>query len=219
MTIKILAALILIFASPVYAYDWVSELNIADDPDVKQIVTIKGTKGSEAEFTLHEKDSGGWYEVLTCKAYIGKNGWGKAREGDNKTPKGMFSFTKAFGIEDDPGSVMYYTKVDDSHYWVGDSQSEYYNQFVSTLDIDNFSKKDSEHIIDYKQAYKYCLNISYNEDGVPHLGSAIFLHCQTNNKFTNGCVAIPEKDMIKVLKHVNDTCVVIMDTAKDIMNY
>ena len=219
MMIKILFILTLIFASPVYAYDWVSELNIAQDPDLKQIVTVKGTKGSEAEFALHEKDSGGWYEVVTCKAYIGKKGFGKTREGDMKTPQGMFAFTKAFGINDDPGSVMYYTQVDDSHYWVGDSQSEYYNQFVSTKDFEDFNKKASEHIIDYKQAYKYCLNINYNEDGVPNRGSAIFLHCQTNNKFTAGCVAIPEKDMIKVLKHVNSECVVIMDTAKNIMNY
>ena len=114
---------------------------------------------------------------------------------------------------------MEYTQVDDSHYWVGDSNSEYYNQFVSTRDYDDFNKKDSEHIIDYTLAYKYCLNISYNYDGTPGKGSAIFLHCQTKNKFTAGCVAIPDEAMITVMKNVKAGCVLVMDMSKNIKSY
>ncbi|MBR1487030.1 MAG: L,D-transpeptidase family protein, partial [Synergistaceae bacterium] len=124
-----------------------------------------------------------------------------------------------FGINDDPGCEIGYTKVDGTHYWVGDSKSEKYNQFVSTRDYENFNKKDSEHIIDYDLAYKYCLNISYNEDGTPGKGSAIFLHCYTKNKFTGGCVAIPEEKMREVLKLVKNNCVVVMDESKNLRKY
>ena len=198
--------------------EWIANLKAAQNTE--QLVIVQGIKGSNAKFSFHEKnDSGEWNEIISCNAYIGKKGWGKTREGDMKTPAGVYTFTMAFGILENPGCPMGYTKVDDSHYWVGDSNSERYNQFVSTRDYDDFNHKDSEHIIDYKLAYKYCLNISYNLDGVANKGSAIFLHCQTKNKFTGGCVAIPESDMREVLRHVKEGCVVIMDTGNNIRNY
>ena len=221
---KLLAVfLLLLSVSPVFAGDklspkWVGELEAARD--AAQLVIISGTKGSNADFSFHIRyDDGKWHEIISCPAYIGKKGWGKTREGDMKTPEGLFRFTMAFGINDDPGCMIGYTKVDDTHYWDGDSNSEFYNQFVSTRDYDGFNKKNSEHIIDYKQAYKYCLNINYNEDGVPRRGSAIFLHCQTDNKFTAGCVAIPEEKMRELLTNIGYDCFVIMDTEKRVRKY
>lgn len=198
---------------------WVAKLNAAKDAD--QIVIVSGTKGSDAEFSMHEKGTDGqWRQVLSASAYIGKKGWGKKKEGDGKTPVGVFHFTMAFGINADPGCPIGYTQVDETHYWNGDSNSPSYNQFVSTRDDDKFNKKESEHIIDYTLAYPYVLNISYNEEGTPGLGSAIFLHCYTKNHFTGGCVAIPEKVMIEVLKRVKEDCVVVMDqSAKKVQKY
>ena len=183
--------------------------------DAEQLVLVRGKGGSNADFSMYERDEAGqWKRVLQAPAYIGKKGWGKKKEGDGKSPVGVFRFTMAFGIEPDPGCQMDYTQVDGTHYWVGDSASEYYNQFVSTRDYDDFNKKDSEHIVDYKLAYPYVLNISYNEEGKPGLGSAIFLHCQTKNHFTGGCVAIPKDVMIKVMKRVKSDCVVVLDGGK-----
>ena len=223
MTNKFFMALVLVLIFPVFAFakdspEWVADLNIAQETG--QLAIVRGIKGSDAEFSFHVKDfDGKWSEIISCPAFIGKNGWGKTREGDMKTPKGVFHFTMAFGIKDFYGCKIGYTKVDDTNYWVGDSNSEYYNQFVSTSYYNDFNKKDSEHIIDYNPGYQYCLNISYNEDGVPRLGSAIFLHCYTKNKFTGGCVAIPEDKMAEVLENVRDDCIIIMDTDKNIRNY
>ena len=221
MFIKIMLMLLL-FTFPANADTskspaWIANLNAA--ADAEQLAIVSGTHGSNARFSLHEKVDGEWREIISCPAFIGKKGWGKTKEGDMKTPKGIYTFTMAFGIKEDPGCQMEYTQVDNSHYWVGDSSSEYYNQFVSTRDYDDFNKNDSEHIIDYDLAYKYCLNISYNDDGTPGKGSAIFLHCQTKNKFTAGCVAIPEEAMITVMKNVKAGCVVVMDSSKNIKNY
>ena len=221
MLLKVLLMLLL-FTIPANADTskspaWVANLNAADNAE--QLAIVSGTHGSNARFSLHEKVNDEWREIISCPAFIGKKGWGKTKEGDWKTPKGIYTFTMAFGINEDPGCQMEYTQVDNSHYWVGDSSSEYYNQFVSTRDYDDFNKDDSEHIIDYTLAYKYCLNISYNFDGTPGKGSAIFLHCQTKNKFTAGCVAIPEEAMITVMKNVKAGCVVIMDSSKNIKSY
>ncbi len=217
-------AMFLLSALPAFADgkkspEWISNLKEANDAE--QLVIVQGTKGSDAKFSFHERDntSGEWHEIISCNAYIGKKGWGKTKEGDMKTPRGVYTFTKAFGILEDPGCSMPYTQVDDSHYWVGDSNSERYNTFVSTRDYDDFNHKDSEHIIDYTLAYKYCLNISYNPDGTPKKGSAIFLHCQAKNKFTMGCVAIPVEYMREVLRHVKEGCVVIMDSGNNIRKY
>ena len=219
--LKLLAALLLVFVTPVFADEspeWVSSLKAAEN--ASQLAIVSRTNGSNALFSFHEKDgTGTWREIVSCPAYIGKKGLGKTREGDMKTPVGVYTFTMAFGILEDPGCPIGYTKVDESHYWVGDSNSDRYNQFVSTRDYDSFNRKQSEHIIDYDLAYKYCLNISWNDNGTPNKGSAIFLHCQTKNKYTGGCVAIPEKDMRKVIQHVNHGCVVVIDSVKNIRSY
>lgn len=122
-----------------------------------------------------------------------------------------------FDIEVNPGTVMKYTQVDDSYYWVDDSNSVYYNQFVST----NAVKKDwksAEHIVDYKTAYRYVLALDYNVECISGVGSAIFLHC-SSAKPTAGCIAVPERNMIEILKNVQEKCVVIIDSEENLSNY
>ena len=76
--------------------------------------------------------------------------------------------------------------------------------------------KNSEHLIDYTKAYQYCLNISFNEECTPGRGSAIFLHCMGNNKYTAGCVAVSKDTMIKIMKRVDPDCVVIIDLKSNL---
>ena len=187
--------------------------------DASQLVLVGGTGGSDALFAVYAKTGGSWQKVLACKARIGKNGLGKTKEGDAKTPVGVFHFTKAFGIAPDPGCAMPYTQVDDSHYWVGDSASPLYNQFASTRDAAGFDLKESEHIVEYVQPYQYCLNISYNEEGKPGLGSAIFLHCFGTKPYTGGCVAIPEADMKRFLTLVKPDCRIAIAAIGDLAKF
>ena len=59
------------------------------------------------------------------------------------------------------------------------------------------------------------MNISYNENGTPGLGSAIFLHCFGPAKpYTGGCVAIPVEQMRFVMQNVRPDCVVVIDALK-----
>jgi L,D-peptidoglycan transpeptidase YkuD (ErfK/YbiS/YcfS/YnhG family) len=173
-------------------------LEVANQTD--QIVLVDYTGGSKAVLSLHEKVDGIWTEVLSCDAYVGKNGIGKTKAGDKKTPEGTYNLTTPFGIKDDPGAQMPYTKVTKYHYWCGDSNSEYYNKLVDERKVDRKHTKSDEYLIDYKGVYNYCLFIDYNAEGIPNKGSCIFLHCTGKNKYTAGCVAVPEKTMKQIVQ-------------------
>ena len=194
--------------------EWVTKLDAAKN--AKQLFVVAGYERSTAWISMHEKDANGsWKMIMSTPGFIGKEGLGKTKEGDGMTPVGTFHFNKAFGIADDPGCAMDYTKADDNTYWSGDSDLMY-NQMVSIKDYPDLKKDDSEHIFDYQYEYQYCLNISYNEDGTPGKGSAIFLHCFGDRKpRTGGCVAIPEEQMYFVMRHVNPGCVVVIDSMEN----
>lgn len=171
------------------------------------------------ENAVSDAEGSKWVLVFETEAIIGKNGLGKTKEGDGKTPVGVFVFVEAFGILENPGTKMSYTKVDETHYWVDDSTSGYYNQLVSTDVI----KKDwisAEHVIDFGESYHYVLATSYNMERIPGKGSAVFLHCTSQeSEVTAGCIAVPEQYMKKIMKRVNSHCVLIIDTKDNILSY
>jgi len=174
--------------------------DLGDTAEASQVVLVERTSGSNAKLTLHEKQDGAWKQVYECDAYIGKNGLGKTVAGDKKTPLGTYNLTTPFGIKDDPGANMPYTKVTEYHYWCGDSSSPYYNQLVDERVTDRKHTGSDEYLINYKGVYNYCMFIDYNAAGEAGKGSCIFLHCMGSNKYTAGCVAIPEASMVKVLQ-------------------
>lgn len=195
--------------------EWIATLG--EERQAEQLFVVAGVGKTTAYVSMHEKgEDGVWREIMTTPGYIGKNGLGKTKEGDGKTPIGEFHFTKAFGIADSPEANIDYQKVTEDDWWSGDN-NYHYNEMVNINDYPELSQDDSEHIIDYTYQYKYAMNISYNEDGLPGLGSAIFLHCLGPYKpYTGGCVAIPETEMIKVLQHINPNCIVVIDSLQNL---
>lgn len=199
--------------------DWVQSLDAAETAEQMLIVAAFDETATDAWVSLHEKaKDGSWHMVMTSPGFIGKNGLGKTKEGDSKTPTGVFHFNRAFGIAEDPGCAIPYVKADDRTYWSGDQREGYhYNELVSLNDLPDLNTEDSEHITDYHYHYQYCLNISYNEEGTPGLGSAIFLHCLAPAKpFTGGCVSIPEDHMKYVMQKVDENTVVVIDTYENL---
>ncbi len=195
--------------------EWVGALEQAQDAE--QLFVVAGIGETTAYVSMHEKDAdGNWKQIMTTPGYIGKKGLGKTKEGDAKTPVGTFRFNYAFGIAEDPGCALEYHQVDDNAYWSGDQRDGYhYNEMVDINEYPDLAVDDSEHIVDYTYQYQYCLNISYNEEGTPGLGSAIFLHCLGPIKpYTGGCVAIPQDQMITVMQNVREDCVVVIDSLE-----
>ena len=124
----------------------------------------------------------------------------------------------AFGIAADPGCALPYLQVDDDIYWSGDPDY-HYNEMVNINDYAGLVMDDSEHIVDYEYQYQYCLNISYNAEGTPGLGSAIFLHCFGTKPYTGGCVAIPEADMKRFLTLVKPDCRIAIAAIGDLAKF
>ena len=165
-----------------------------------QIVLVEHQSGSKATLSVHEKKDGVWKQLLETTAYVGRNGIGKTKEGDKKTPTGTYNLNTPFGILADPGANMPYTKVTKYHYWCGSSNTKYYNQLVDSRKIGRSYTSSDEHLIDYKGVYNYCMFIDYNAAGEAGKGSCIFLHCTGSNKYTAGCVAISEANMKKIIQ-------------------
>ena len=195
--------------------DWVAALPQAQDAE--QLFVVAGVGETTATVSLHEKnDAGRWKQVMTTPGYIGRNGLGKQAEGDGKTPGGTFTFNAAFGIAEDPGCAIAYHQVTGDDYWSGDQRKGYhYNEMVSIKDLPDLNTGDSEHLADFDPAYRYALNLSYNEEGTPGLGSAIFVHClRPDRPFTGGCVAIPAEQMLALMQHVRPDCVAVIDSLE-----
>lgn len=195
--------------------EWLAKLPQATD--ASQIFVVAGVGETTAYVSMHQKDANGsWQQILSTPGYIGKKGLFKTKEGDAKTPVGVYHFNYAFGIADDPGCRILYQKVTEDDYWSGDENYNY-NHMVKLSDYPQLNTEDSEHLIEINPQYEYALNISYNEEGTAGLGSAIFLHCLGPMKpYTGGCVAIPREQMLKVMQQVNPDCVVVIDTLENI---
>ena len=201
---------------------WIQVLPAARDETVTQLFVVAGMgmDKTTATVSMHERDeTGQWKQILSTPAYVGRNGLcmdADHAEGCGQTPIGIYSFNAAFGIASDPGCAIPYTQVTEDTWWSGDErEGMHYNQMVNIQDYPDLDLSNSEHIVDYEYQYQYCLNISFNEDGTPGRGSAIFLHCLGPVKpYTGGCVAIPENIMKLVMQNVHSDCVVVIDTLE-----
>ena len=200
--------------------EWVVNLPAAQDAEQLLIVAGMGMDKTAATISMHQKDAdGNWKQILATPGFVGKNGLcadADHKEGCAQTPVGIYHFNKAFGIAPDPGCAIPYIQVDENTYWSGDPDRQY-NQMVDIRDVPELVMDDSEHIVDYDYQYQYCLNISFNEDGTPGRGSAIFLHCFGPWKpWTGGCVSVPENIMKKIMQNVREDCVVVIDTFENL---
>ena len=196
--------------------DWVAPLNVSQG--IEQLITVEA-RGLRATVSMHVKSQGRWKEVIrTEDGWLGADGLGDAREGVAYSPRGIMRPDKAFGIKDDPGCAMGYLKVDWSHWWSGDSYSSTYNQLVSTNDRTDFNMYASEHLIECGPVYNYCLNMGWNAACTPHGGSAFFMHCSANEP-TAGCVSVPERTMVSILRTIEPGCVIAIDTRSQLERY
>ncbi|MEY8302703.1 hypothetical protein AAK921_17285, partial [Thomasclavelia ramosa] len=89
--------------------------NMSISRQTTQAITVVGNGGSYATLTLHTKRNGIWTETLSCSARVGKNGiTSNKREGDGKTPTGIYSFGQAFGVAGNPGTSRGWLQVNNN---------------------------------------------------------------------------------------------------------
>ena len=149
-----------------------------------------------------DKKGNNWETAFgPVNAVIGRNGFanvGRKREGDGKTPAGIFSIHLTFGYDEVINTKMPYRQALVDDIWVDDPNTDDYNRWV---------KKQETHAVSYEKMrrddnlYKYGIVIEYNTNPViKGHGSAIFFHVWGGEDITTeGCVAVSEQDIVKIL--------------------
>ena len=169
-----------------------------------QLLLAVGKNRAATSVVLYvlEKNRNGWTSPFPSpiKVVIGRNGFadpGTKREGDGKTPSGVYTLEFAFGDVAVVNTRMPYRKATEADVWVDDVDSPDYNRWISgktdTSSFEQMRRNDG--------LYKYGIVIGYNTRPVVRgLGSAIFLHLWKGTGIpTSGCVAMAEKDLVRIL--------------------
>ena len=143
------------------------------------------------------------YDEFKFKCSIGKNGkTTKKNEGDNKTPKGIYTLGPLYYRKDRLPKISTKLKkieIMKNFGWCDDVKSKFYNKPIKT----NINVRH-EKLYRNDKKYDLLIPIEYNfKKPKKNKGSAIFLHLTSNYKKTQGCVAIKEKDMLILLNLIN----------------
>ena len=143
------------------------------------------------------------YDEFKFKCSIGKNGkTTKKIEGDNKTPKGLYTLGPLYYRKDKLlklSTKLKKIEIMNNFGWCDDVKSKFYNKPIKT----NINVRH-EKLYRNDKKYDLLIPIEYNsKKPKKNKGSAIFLHLTSNYKKTQGCVAIKEKDMLILLNLIN----------------
>ena len=143
------------------------------------------------------------YDEFKFKCSTGKNGrTTKKIEGDNKTPKGLYTLGPLYFRKDRVFKISTKLKkieIMKNFGWCDDVKSKFYNKPIKT----NINVRH-EKLYRNDKKYDLLIPIEYNSKRPKkNEGSAIFLHLTSNYKKTQGCVAIKEKDMLILLNLIN----------------
>tara|TARA_B100001059_G_C17806741_1_gene569642 strand:- start:647 stop:1138 length:492 start_codon:yes stop_codon:yes gene_type:complete len=143
------------------------------------------------------------FDGFKFKCCIGKNGLSRdKKEGDFKTPKGIFRLGTLYYRTDRirfPSIKPKSKRIKKTMGWCNDPENKYYNKEI-------IIKKNIKHEKLYRNDYKYdCLIvIEYNTEKItPYKGSAIFIHLTKNYKPTAGCIAVKKNDFLVLIKLIS----------------
>ena len=140
-------------------------------------------------------------EDFRFKCCIGKGGTTKnKKEGDKKTPKGIFEIENLYFRKDrikKPKTLIKCIEIKKEMGWCDDIRfPEKYNKLLKI-------KKNTKHekLIRKDHKYDLIIPIKYNfKKPVIGLGSCIFMHLTENYNPTAGCIALKKKDFLIMLK-------------------
>ena len=135
------------------------------------------------------------------KCCIGKKGLTfKKKEGDQKTPKGIFEIENLYYRKDrikKPKTSLRCVEIKKDMGWCDDVNFE--KKYNKLFKIDNKTNHEKLKRKDHK--YDLLIPIKYNFlKPIKGLGSCIFLHLTTDYKQTTGCIALKKKDFLIMLR-------------------
>lgn len=166
---------------------------------ISQVIVVRSLGGIQATMTLCQRQGTAWHSVFrpSFRAVIGKHGMasiGKKKEGDLKTPAGLYPIGDAFGSQPLALHLNYkYITRDDK--FIDDVTSKQYNTWVTG----STNAKSYESMLIKPYALGAVVNYNMNPI-VAGAGSAIFIHIwRASNRPTAGCIAMDKSDILKML--------------------
>ncbi|NLY17831.1 MAG: L,D-transpeptidase family protein [Clostridiaceae bacterium] len=171
--------------------------------DTRQILLVlaDNPETSKAAAYTYEKVNSQWqtvFEPFDC--VTGRNGMTyDKREGDKKSPIGIFPLYRCFGRDENPGTRLLYTRFEENDFWVDDPDSSLYNTYQKGLPERRWAS--AEDLYGIGDIYRYFIVIEYNtHNPVPGKGSAIFMHIwRGKESYTSGCTAMAEENLLKII--------------------
>ena len=191
---------------------------------VRQLVVVTADAwGSRDGVLLRlEKLNDGWHQDGNpVRVVFGRNGlaWGRGlqpdglsgpekREGDLKSPAGVFQLGPAFGYAGSPvlRTKLPYKPSTDRDYFVDDAASGEYNTWVTIAASEPNSPESRWRSFERMRRgdglYEYGVVVQQNTNPVmPGKGSAIFLHIWRGRSTTTaGCTAMSKDDLIRLVE-------------------
>lgn len=175
-------------------------------PSARQVVVVEtGADRRQAKVTGWDRVGDAWrVAVPTRPGVVGREGIapiGEKREGDGRTPAGVFAIGPAFGFAASLDTGLSYFQATDRDFWIDAPDSPDYNRRV----VGDVPVVSHEKLRTDGDEYKMAAVIGYNtRDVVPGRGSAIFLHVWRGpDSPTQGCVALAEPDVARFLNWLN----------------
>jgi L,D-peptidoglycan transpeptidase YkuD (ErfK/YbiS/YcfS/YnhG family) len=185
--------------------------------------TADGWDNSHVTLRLYEKIGGAWKPVTeSWQGRLGKNGlvWGNGihpvptgavtkKEGDKRSPAGVFSIGGAWGYEPSirKHSALPYRQVTARDLWVEDPASPKYNCNV-ILDHDPatpWEKKQQMKQTDPVHSLKLFIAHNAPPKATPHAGSSIFFHIWRRDgaAATAGCTTMEKQKLVWLISKIN----------------
>jgi L,D-peptidoglycan transpeptidase YkuD (ErfK/YbiS/YcfS/YnhG family) len=192
--------------------------------DARQMVLVTTADWNADHGTLRTfvRDGEGWREVRAATPVtIGKNGagWGLGmnapqndaggpvkREGDNRSPAGVFRIGDTFGYAASVDTAMPYLALNATEYCVDVSGAAHYNRIVDAKVVGADAVKGSTEPMrrdlhaNGDQRYRMGFVIEQNPQAKPQAGSCIFAHLwKSPTDATAGCTAMTPAVMQSLL--------------------
>ncbi len=192
------------------------QMNGPKSPTQLVVVLSEHPDSVNAVLSKYEFSNKKWIQVgATHDVTLGRTGLAKGRgthdlltgidkkEGDGKSPAGMFEFGTAFGYaskETAPKLKIPYVPITEVTQCIEDSKSKYYNQIVDNSKVikdwetaDFMKRKDD--------LYKWGVFVKHNTPAKAEAGSCIFFHLWRGpGKHTAGCTAMTEENILDLIK-------------------
>lgn len=190
--------------------------------DARQLVlvTVPDWDADHGTLRAYERGTSGWRSVgEPSPVVIGRAGagWGLGlhaaqidgpvkREGDGRSPAGVFAIDQAFGYAPTVTTALPYTAMQASHYCIDVVGSKLYDRIVDARVVGADAVAGSTEPMrrdlhaDGDQRYKLGFVIEHNPRNTQGAGSCIFAHVwKSPTTATAGCTAMNESSMQALL--------------------